>query len=349
MVIGARATAAERINRSQAGNRNNRFRRYARASAAALLTTALAGLAQPASADGWPDRAVTMVTPLAAGSAADVAIRIVTDKLSESLKQSIIVDNQTGASGAIGADRVARATPDGYTLCGCNNTILGVLPNVRKVPYDPVKSFRPIGMVAVLPTLLLVNPKLPVHNVQEFIAYIKAHPGKITYSTGGVGSPQHIAMAMFEAGAGVNMLHVPYKGASQAAVGLAAGEVDAMFCAVGTVLPLTQAGKLRAIAVAGAQRTPLLPDLPTVAESGVPGYDYASWIGITAPKGVSDEVVTKVSAQLRTLLQDPATLKRFADQGIDPLFMDARQMTTYMAEDYRRMAKVVNESHMVEN
>ncbi|HTK00416.1 MAG TPA: tripartite tricarboxylate transporter substrate binding protein [Bordetella sp.] len=320
----------------------------AASASATLLAVALAMAAAPAMAQDWPTHAVTVVTPLAAGSAADVAIRVVTDKLTESLGQSMIVDNQTGASGAIGADRVARATPDGYTLCGCNNTILGVLPNVRKVPYDPVKSFRPIGMVAVLPTLLLVNPSLPVHNVKELIAYAKEHPGKVTYSTGGVGSPQHIAMAEFESAAGLQMRHIPYKGASQAAVGLAAGEVDAMFCAVATVLPLTKSGKLRAIAVAGAQRTPLLPDLPTVAESGVPGYDYASWIGMVAPKGVPDAVVNKISTQLRAILQDPATLKRYADQGIDPMFMGPDEMGRYMAQDYERMVKVVHESHMVE-
>jgi tripartite-type tricarboxylate transporter receptor subunit TctC len=312
------------------------------------LAAAVTLASQPAAADDWPTRSVYMVTPLAAGSAADLAIRIVTDKLSVSLGQSVIVDNQTGASGAIGADRVARATPDGYTLCGCNNTILGVLPNVRKVPYDPVKSFRPIGMVAVLPTLLLVNPNVPVHDVKELIAYVKAHPGKVTYSTGGVGSPQHIAMAMFESAAGVQMRHIPYKGASQAAVGLAAGEVDVMFCAIGTVLPFTKSGRLRAIAVAGAQRTALMPELPTVAESGVPGYDYASWIGIVAPKGTPDNVVNKVSAELRKLSRDPATLKRFAEQGIDPMFMGPDEMGRYMAQDYERMAAVVHESHMAD-
>jgi tripartite-type tricarboxylate transporter receptor subunit TctC len=313
-----------------------------------LLAVLLTGLMLNAHADDWPNHAVTVVTPLAAGSAADLAIRIVTDKLGPALGQAIIVDNPSGASGAIGADRVARSAPDGYTLCGCNNTILGVLPNVRKVPYDPVKSFRPVGMVADLPTLLLVNPKLPVHNVRELIEYVKARPGKVTYSTGGVGSPQHIAMAEFEAAAGLKMMHVPYKGASQAAVGLAAGEVDVMFCAIGTVLPLANAGKLRAIAVAGATRTPLLPNLPTVAESGVPGYDYVSWIGIVAPKNVPDAVVTKLSAALRELLHDPATIKRFASQGMDPLFMDPQQMGDYMAKDYQRMATVVRESHMAE-
>jgi tripartite-type tricarboxylate transporter receptor subunit TctC len=316
--------------------------------AAAVLAAAVALASTPAAADDWPTRSVYMVTPLAAGSAADLAIRIVADKLSIALGQSVIVDNQTGASGAIGADRVARATPDGYTLCGCNNTILGVLPNVRKVPYDPVKSFRPIGMVAVLPTLLLVNPKLPVHDVKELVAYVKANPGKVTYSTGGVGSPQHIAMAMFESAAGVQMRHIPYKGASQAAVGLAAGEVDVMFCAIGTVLPFTKSGKLRAIAVAGARRTALMPELPTVAESGVAGYDYASWIGIVAPRGTSDTVVNKVSAELRKLSQDPATLKHFADQGIDPMFMGPDEMGRYMAQDYERMATVVHASHMAD-
>jgi len=310
--------------------------------AATLLTLAW----RPAVAQDWPTHAITMVTPLAAGSAADVAIRAVTDKLAERLGQAIVVDNPTGASGTIGADHVARSPADGYTLCGCNNTILGVLPNLRKVPYDPVKSFRPIGMVAVLPTLLLVNPALPIHDTQELLAYVKAHPGQLKYSSGGVGSPQDIAMTMFESGAGVQMQHIPYKGASQAAVGLAAGEVDAMFCAIGTVLPLVKSGKLRAIAVAGAQRTPLMPDLPTVAESGVPGYDYASWIGIVAPKGVSDTVVGKVSTELQALLHDPATLKRFADQGIDPMYMGPADMGRYMAQDYERMAKVIKDSHM---
>ncbi|ALM86159.1 tripartite tricarboxylate transporter substrate binding protein [Bordetella sp. N] len=322
-------------------------RRARAAHTAALLTATVITFTSPyAVAEDWPTHSITMVTPLAAGSAADVAIRAVTDKLAERLGQAIVVDNPTGASGTIGADRVARSTPDGYTLCGCNNTILGVLPNLRKVPYDPVKSFRPIGMVAVLPTLLLVNPALPIHNTQELLAYVKAHPGQLKYSSGGVGSPQDIAMTMFEAGAGVQLQHIPYKGASQAAVGLAAGEVDTMFCAIGTVLPLVKSGKLRAIAVAGAQRTPLMPDLPTVAEAGVPGYDYASWIGIVAPKGVSDTVVNKVSHELEGLLHDPATLKRFADQGIDPMYMGPADMGSYMAQDYQRMAKVIKDSHM---
>ncbi|WP_051237451.1 Bug family tripartite tricarboxylate transporter substrate binding protein [Ottowia thiooxydans] len=291
---------------------------------------------------------VTVVTPLAVGSASDVALRIVTDKLATALSQPIVIENQTGASGAIGAEKVARATPDGNTLCGCNNAILGVLPHLRKVPFDPVKSFKPVGMVAVLPTALVVNPSLPVNSVQELIAYVKANPGKVSYASGGVGSAQHIAMSMLEVATGTKMLHVPYKGASPAAVGVAGGEVQVMFNAIGTVLPLVKAGKLRAIAVAGAQRTPVMADVPTVAEQGVPGYDYASWIGIVAPAATPDDVVNRIAGELTKVLRNPDTVKRLADNGIDPSVMTPTQMRDYMAKDHARMAKVVADAGMKE-
>jgi tripartite-type tricarboxylate transporter receptor subunit TctC len=314
---------------------------------AAMIALSCLALGSTATqAQTYPDHTIYLITPLATGSASDVALRIVAEKLGATFHQSIVIDNQTGASGAIGADRVARSVADGYTLCGCNNAILGVLPNVRKVPYDPARSFRPVGMVAVLPTVLLVNPTLTVTNVRELIAYVKAHEGHVTYSTGGVGSPQHIAMAMFEKAAGVKLTHVPYKAASPAAVGLAAGEVNVMFNAIGTVLPLIKSGKLRAIAVAGAKRTPVLPELPTVAESGLPGYDYASWIGIVAPKATPDTAVNTLSTALDKILRDPDTVKRFFDQGIDPFILSPKAMGAYMTADYQRMTKVVHEAGM---
>ncbi|MBN9410737.1 MAG: tripartite tricarboxylate transporter substrate binding protein [Burkholderiales bacterium] len=291
---------------------------------------------------------VTLVTPLATGSASDVALRIVTERLSAALAQPIVIENQTGASGAIGAEKVARANPDGTTLCGCNNAILGVLPHVRRVSFDPAKSFKPVGMVAVLPTALVVNPSLPVKNVQELVAYVKANPGKVSYATGGVGSAQHIAMSMLEAATGMKMLHVPYKGASPAAVAVAGGEVQVMFNAIGTVMPMVKAGKLRAIAVAGAQRTPVMAEIPTVAEQGVPGYDYASWIGIVAPAATPDDVVNRIAGELTKVLRNPDTVKRLADNGIDPSVMTPAQMRDYMASDYARMAKVVADAGMKE-
>lgn len=250
---------------------------------------------QLAIAQSWPNRPINLVTPLATGSASDVALRIVAERLGTALGQTLLIDNQTGASGAIGAEKVMRATADGDTFCGCNNAILGVLPQLRKVSYDS-KLFKPVGMIAVLPTVLVVHPSVPVNTIPELIAYIKANPGKVNYASGGVGSAQH--MAMFESFANVKLVHVPYKGASQAAVGTAGGEVAAMFNAIGTVLPFIKSGKLKPIGIAGAQRTNTLPEVPTIAEAGVKGYNYAAWIGIVAPPNTPDEIVSKLSTEL---------------------------------------------------
>jgi tripartite-type tricarboxylate transporter receptor subunit TctC len=306
---------------------------------ACLLSFSSFSYAQP-----WPNSSVTFVTPLAVGSASDVALRIVSDQIGKSLGQSILIDNQTGASGAIGAEKVANANPNGYTFCGCNNAILSVLPQLRKVPYNPSKSFKPVGMVAVLPTVLVVNADSPFKTVKELIDYAKSNPGKIQYASGGVGSPQHIAMAMFESMAGIKFTHVPYKGASQAAIGVAGGEVPLMFNAIGTVLPLIKSGKLRPIAIAGAQRTPIMNDIPTVSESGVPGYNYASWVGIIGPAGVPDEIVNKLSGEILKALAMPEIIKKLSDNGIDPYPMNASQMSAFMAADYQRMGKVIKEA-----
>ena len=313
----------------------------------AVSTTIFLALVMAASgqlfAQSWPSRSITLVTPLAVGSASDVALRIVAEPLSKSLGQSILIDNQTGASGAIGAEKVANATPDGSVFCGCNNAILGVLPHLRKVPYNPLKSFKPVGMVAVLPTVLIVNADAPYKSVKELIDYAKLNPGKIEYASGGVGSPQHIAMAMFESMAGVKLTHVPYKGASQAAVGVAGGEIPVMFNAIGTVLPLIKSGKLRPIAIAGSQRTQVMPEVPTVSESGVAGYNYASWVGVVGPAGVSDEIVAKMSNELLKTLASPDVIKRLNENGIDPFPLNASQMTSFIAADYQRMAKLIKE------
>ncbi|CAN5258905.1 tripartite tricarboxylate transporter substrate binding protein [soil metagenome] len=315
-----------------------------------VLTAMVAALVMNGvAAQAWPNKPVTVVTPLAAGTASDVAVRLIAEQLADSLHQAFIVENLPAASGAVGAERVAQATPDGYTICGCNNAILGVLPNLRKVCYDPAKSFRPVGMIAVLPTVLVVNPELPIKSVADLIAYAKAKPGVLNYATGGPGSAQHIAMALFIQATGVQLTHVPYKGASPAAVGVAGGEAGVMFNAVATVMPLVKAGKLRAIAVAGAERTPIMPELPTVAESGVPGYDYASWIGIVAPAATPDAVVDKLASELTRVLKSPATVKRLTDQGIDPFVLTPTKMAEYMATDYARMTRVVKDAGMEAN
>ncbi len=325
---------------------NNKAGGFLRAILAVSIGAVAAFGAGQAGAQSWPQFPITVNTPLATGSASDIAVRIVGEKLGATLGQSVVVENQTGASGAIGAQKVARAAPTGYTLCGCNNAILSVLPHVRDVGYDPHTQFRPVGMVAVLPTALVVNPSLPVHNVAELVAYVKAHPGQVAYATGGVGSPQHIAMAMFEASTGIKMMHVPYKGASPASVGVAAGEAQVMFNAIGTVLPLIKDGKMRPIAVAGDKRTAIMPDVPTVAESGVPGYNYASWIGIVAPAGTAAAIVDRLSNDLAKVMKDPDLVKRLLDNGIEPMPMGPREMAEYMSADYQRMGVVVKEAGM---
>lgn len=302
------------------------------------------GAYRPLFAQSWPTRPITFITPLAVGSASDVALRIVSEQIANTLGQSILIDNQTGASGAIGAEKVANAVSDGSIFCGCNNAILGVLPQLRKVPYNPLKSFKPIGMVAVLPTVLVVAADSPFKSVKDLVDYAKNNPGKVEYASGGVGSPQHIAMAMFESMAGVKFTHVPYKGASQAAVGVASGEIPIMFNAIGTVLPLIKSGKLRPIAIAGSQRTQVMPDIPTVSESGLPGYSYVSWVGIVGPAGISDEIASKLSGAILKTLSSPEIVKRLNDNGIDPFPMSASQMSTFIAADYQRMGKLIKEA-----
>ena len=310
-----------------------------------LIVMCLAmGASQQLFAQAWPNRPITFITPLAVGSASDVALRIVSEQIGASLGQSILIDNQTGASGAIGAEKVANAPTDGSIFCGCNNAILGVLPQLRKVPYNSLKSFKPIGMVAVLPTVLVVNADSPFKSVKELIEYAKTNPGKVEYASGGVGSPQHIAMAMFESMAGVKFTHVPYKGASQAAVGVAGGEIPIMFNAIGTVLPLIKSGKLRPIAVAGSQRTQVMPDIPTVSESGVTGYSYASWVGVIGPAGISDEIVKKLSGTILKILSLQDIVKRLNENGIDPFPMGSAQMGTFIAADYQRMGKLIKDA-----
>jgi tripartite-type tricarboxylate transporter receptor subunit TctC len=302
---------------------------------------ALCGAAAAAHAQAWPSRAVTLTTPLATGSASDVALRIVADKLAASLGQSLVIENQTGASGAIGADKVARATPDGYTLCGCNNAILGVLPHVRKVPYDPVKSFRPVGMVAVLPTAMVVHPDLPVKNVPELVAYIKANPGKVSYATGGQGSAQHIAMAMFETATGTKMLHVPYKGPGPGLIDLLAGRVSAMTTSITAAFPHVRAGRLRVLGVTTAQRVAAIPEVLTIAEGGVPGYESVQWWGLLVPAATPADIVARLNRDVVAVMHIPDIKERFEREGMVVIAGTPQEFAAFMRAETVKWAKIV--------
>src|SRR5260221_3010796 len=248
-----------------------------------FLAGAALALALPCSAQQYPSKPILMVMPLQAGSAVDVMIRIVAQKMSENMGQQIVIENQPGAAGSIGAERVKRAAPDGYTVGVLNDSILTMIPNIRQVAYDPVKDFVPVGVVAAITWVMVVSNELPAKTVPEFVALAKSRPGKIDYSSGGNGSPKHVAMEAFKAATGIDVVHIPYRGATQAAVDLMSNRVQAHFGAVSIVLPYIRDGRMRALGVPSTARSPLLPEVPTVAEAGVPVVDWRACASFRCP------------------------------------------------------------------
>jgi len=293
----------------------------------------------------YPNRPIQIICPLQAASPSDVALRAVCERMSASFGVGMPIENAPGAAGLIGTERVARATPDGYLLGGLNNSIMTMLPHMyAKVPYDPFKSFEPISLLASIPTLLIVHADVPVKNVKELVEYSKAQAGKLNYSSGGAGSPQHLAMEMFKSMTGANLTHVPYKGATQATMDVVAGQVQAMFIGVALALPSIKAGKVRALGMAGAQRSALMPDLPTIAEQGVAGYDYASWIALYAPAGTPKDVIATLSAEAKKVLADPGLRERLLAAGFDPVGGTPEELVKQTRDDFARMGKVIKEA-----
>ena len=283
--------------------------------ALALALGALSGAARAETT--YPDRSIRMIVPLAAASAVDVAARIVTQKMAENMGQQIIIINQPGAAGVIGAEQVARATPDGYTIGGFNDSIMTMVPNLQaNLRWDILKDFEPVSLVATVEWGLIANDKSGFKTAADLIAAAKAAPGKINYGSGGVGSPQHLAMAMFASNAGISLLHVPYKGATQAAADVAAGQVPVAFQGLGTVTALVRGDQVKLIGVTTEKRLPQFPDVPTVSESGLPGFLFNSWFAILAPKGTPPDIIAKLHAEVLKALADPATRQKLDEQGM---------------------------------
>jgi tripartite-type tricarboxylate transporter receptor subunit TctC len=289
-------------------------RRLALAWLASLFAAAVHAQGAP-----WPARPVKIIVPLAAGSAVDNGIRIVAQKLSENLKQGFVIENQPGAAGLIGAGNVAKAAPDGYTFGGFNDSIMTMLPNIQpKMPWDILKDFEPVSLIATVEWGLVVNADAPQHSAADLIATAKQAPGKINYSSGGNGSPQHIAMALFASQAGVQMTHVPYKGATQAAMGVAGNEVLTAFQGIATVNSLIKSGKVRLIGVTTPRRMPQFADVPTVSESGLPGFQFNSWATLMAPAGTPQPIVHAMAAAVQKVLADPEVREKLIAQGLTP-------------------------------
>jgi tripartite-type tricarboxylate transporter receptor subunit TctC len=306
---------------------------------AALLLFPCLALAQ-----GYPSRPVRIIVPFPPGGATDVMARVIAQKLSESWGQQAVVDNKPGASGTIGSDLVAKAAADGYTLLlqGTQHAIN--LSIYKQLPYDTLRDFTPVAYIAAAPFLLVLHPAVPANSVAELIAYIKTKPGGINYGSSGVGGAAHLAGEMFKTAAGVQLTHIPYKGAAPAMTDLLGGQVPMVFDPIPTSLPHVRGGRIKALAITSAQRTPLMPEVPTVAESGLPGFEVAAWFGLYAPAATPADVVGKLNAEVNRALQLPEVKEKFAALGADSALMTTDQFALHLRAEIAKFAKAIKES-----
>ncbi len=296
------------------------------------------------SAQTYPGRPVRMIVPYPPGGPTDVLARIVAVKLSEALGQAFSIDNKAGASGMIGSAEVAKAAPDGYTLLG-NASIHVINPSLYpKAAFDAIHDFTPVTQLAGVPLILVVNHDLPVKNVRELIAYAKANPGKLNFASSGNAAAPHLAGESFKIAAGVQMQHVPYKGSAPALTDLIGGQVQLMFDSMPSALPHIKVGKLRALAVTTARRSAAVPDLPTVAEAGVPGYDISTWYGLWAPKGTPRDIVERLASETAKILKQPDVRERYAALGAEPVGSTPDEFAAYCRSELTKWAKIVKES-----
>ncbi len=289
----------------------------------------------------FPIKPIRLIVPFAPGGGNDTLTRAIGQKLTESLSQQVVVDNRAGAGGVVGAEIVAKATPDGHTLLMGSSSLAVNASLIAKLPYDPLKDFAPIALVGATSYLLVVHPSLPIKSVSELIAFAKARPGHLNYASGGIGSPLHLAAELFKGMAGVNLTHIPYKGGVPAVSAVLGAEAQVVFGSVTTTLSTVKSGRLRALAVTSAQRSALLPELPTVAEAGVPGYEATNWYGVLAPAGTPQVIIAKLNAELIKTLQMPDLRERMlSNQGIEPLGSPPEQFAAYLRDEVAKWAKV---------
>jgi tripartite-type tricarboxylate transporter receptor subunit TctC len=303
----------------------------------ALSATSLSARAQE-----YPTKPIRMVVPFAPGGPNDVLGRIVSQKVSTQIGQQIVIDNRTGAGGATGTAMVGSAAPDGYTLLFSGPSSLTINPSLFKnLPYDPVRDFAPVSLAGSAPSLLAVHPSVPAKSVKELIALAKASPGRLNYSSGGVGGGPHLAAELFKSIARVDIVHVPFRGAAPALTALTSGEVDMYIGGISAVLPLMKAGRVRSLAVTSVKRTPLMPDMPTFIESGVPGYEVVNWYAVVAPSATPKPIIAKLNGEIVKALASADVKKRYIDLGTDPVSSTPEQLGVYLREDLARWGKVI--------
>jgi len=292
-----------------------------------------------------PSKPIRLIVPFAAGGGNDNIARLVGKRLTDSVGQPLVIDNRPGAGGVLGAELAAKAAPDGYTLFlgGVGSHALN--PNlIEKLPYDPIKDFAPVILLAQAPLILVVHPSVPARTFAEFVAYARNNPGKLNFASNGNGSSSQLAAVMFDSMAGAEMVHVPYKGLAPALTDLLSGQVQLMFSSVVAILPHIKAGKLRALAVTGAGRLPSLPEVPTIAESGFPGYEASSWYGILAPAGTPREIVAKLNAELSKALAQPEVRNSLLADGAEPVGGTPESFAAYIRSEKERMGKLIRDA-----
>ncbi len=313
------------------------------ANVALALTLALC--AGAARADDYPTRSIRLIIPFPPGGSNDVVGRIIANQLGQKLGQTVFVDNRAGAGGVVGSDLAAKATPDGYTLLVVS-IAHAVNPWLYKLPYDPLKDFVPVAIIATGTNVLTVNPKVPVQSVKELVELAKQKPGVLNYASAGIGSFQHLSGELFKLKAGVNIQHVPYKGGGPSMLAVIAGEGQVMFSSIVQTVPSIKSDQLRALATGGDKRSPILPDLPTIAEAGVPGYVATNWWGIIAPAGTPQPIVDKVHDAIEDVLTSAETKKYLDNEGAGPVPMSSADFGTFIVSETEKWGPVVKQAGM---
>jgi tripartite-type tricarboxylate transporter receptor subunit TctC len=309
--------------------------------AVVLACLAAAAHASYAAAQTYPEKPVRVIVPAPPGGALDIVARYLTQKLSEPFGTQFIVDNRGGAGGAIGADAVARAAPDGYTLLFTSSSAVSINPHFAAKAADPLRSYTPIVLVGFSPNVLVLHPSVPAKSVKDLIAIAKARPDALAFASNGTGSLSHLTGALFMQRAGIRMLHVPYKGAAPAVIDTVAGNVSVLFAAYPSVSAQERAGKLKALAVTSAKRIELAPDLPTIAEAALPGFESTQWWGVYAPAGLPADIVTRLNAELNKILRTAETKKRLAADAAEPAGGTPAALAAYHKADYEKWGRVI--------
>jgi tripartite-type tricarboxylate transporter receptor subunit TctC len=312
----------------------------ARLMAAAMACAAIGGWAQP-----YPAKPIRIIVPFPAGGTADIMARVVGQKMTETWGQQVLIDNRSGAGGNIAADLAAKSAPDGYTLFLCTVGTHAVHQTLyEKLPFDPIKDFSAVAYIAGVPNVVVVHPSIPVKSVKELIGFIKARPGRINFGSSGTGSSVHMSGEMLKVMAGLDMTHIPYKGNPQAVTDLMAGQIELMITNMPSVIPYIQSGRLRALAVTTKARSPALPDLPTMEEAGLPGYESSAWFGLLSPAAVPRDIVSKLNAEVMRIVGLEDVKRNLASQGAYPLAMTPDEFGAFMKAETAKWAKIVKAS-----